>query len=367
MKKYALIIIFSPVLVFLLSSCNPKDPDLNENVIEITRDITNPTVWAGNKVYVIKKNDFYIEDSLYIEPGAIIKFPTGKDITISDAVGSRGVIIARGTAAEPIIFTSYRDDNHGGDTNGDGGSTIPEEGDWGPIEIKRSGSEFIHCKFIYGGYGLTQRGTLLITSQASVKVDFCSFIKCGGGLSGNFFVGALNASSASNQTQITNNIFYDNVLPLSIFAEINLNNTNKFSFGEKSNIFNGIYTTGNIGNNTTWQQTEVAFVMTGSTTNILPGKTLTLGNNVVIKFADPLAVLDLNGGINSLSNYDGDGVFYTSFKDDSLKGDTNGDGNNSSPASGDWKGIFIDDMTEKNTGFANWENILYNDPQASVK
>ncbi len=93
--------------------------------------------------------DYFIEASggLTIAPGTLFKCYGGSDFFI------RSRLTALGTANAPIIFTSFRDDRFGGDTNNDGASNgVP--GDWGGIIFEASsvagGSEIGYNELWFG-------------------------------------------------------------------------------------------------------------------------------------------------------------------------------------------------------------------------
>jgi hypothetical protein len=365
-KSFLLILIGIISLGLLFNSCDPTGPDPSDEVVEVNDNITTPTVWSGDKTYVINKSDFYVESDLTIEPGAIIKFSSStKGLNILNESTAKGKIIAIGSATKPIIFTSYKDDNYGGDTNGDAEASMPAKGDWQNIDLNgTTESEFVYCKFLYGGAGIYASPTLNLSSDAAARIENCTFAHNGGGQNGNFFVGALNAEGADNTTVIKNNTFFNNTIPLTINAEIDIDNSNSFSSGASSNTHNAIFVSKDIQKNTTWAETEVAFVITSENMNVTVGNTLSLGNDVVLKFMNN-GILNLSQGESSLANFDGAGVYYTSYKDDELKGDSNADGNNTAAASADWTGVFID--TWKSAGYAQWSNIRFNDPNPPVK
>jgi hypothetical protein len=126
-------------------------PVVGDNVVVITDDITAVTTWSGDSVYVIRAWDFYVMNTLTILPGTVIKFhPDGQYMMLSGS----GTVNAQGAPDSPIVFTSMKDDAHGGDNNGDGAATLPAPEDWDCVNLNgTNGSTFSHCQFYYGGNG----------------------------------------------------------------------------------------------------------------------------------------------------------------------------------------------------------------------
>ena len=64
---------------------------------------------------------------------------------------------------------------------------------------------------------------------------------------------------------------------------------------------------------------------------------------------------------DNLVNWDANGVYFTSYKDDEhpVDSDTNGDDDVTVPADGDWQGVY--NWGANPNYWEAWENILYDD------
>ncbi|MEZ5196826.1 MAG: LamG-like jellyroll fold domain-containing protein [Bacteroidales bacterium] len=105
---------------------------------------------------------YVIIGALTLNDGYIMDIPAGE--VIKGAIGGArfiiyGTINANGTEANPIIFTSLKDDSYGDDLNGDGNATSPAPSDWGGFTLNGQNDYdgigwFDHCKIRFGGYFL---------------------------------------------------------------------------------------------------------------------------------------------------------------------------------------------------------------------
>ena len=101
--------------------------------------------------------------------------------------------------------------------------------------------------------------------------------------------------------------------------------------------YSALYHTGTLTGNETWSGSFV-HIVTGEL--IVPGgKTLTINPGAVIKFDNAAGITVQDGGTLSAQGLVALPITFTSLKDDTVAGDTNGDGGMGKPAAGDWRSI----------------------------
>lgn len=319
------------------------NPGTGCNVIQVSGVISSPTTWTAGNVYMVS-GSLTIRSVLTIQPGVIVKL-SGNNVNGSFDVQSGGKVIANGTSANRIVFTSVYDDSYCGDSNGDGAATTPAKGDWNDIELDGgTNSSFTYCDFFYGG-GYNGYVVFIGVSSAAFTFDHCTFAHTKNTTSS---YAAFNGSSYMVDPGVsvfTNNVLYDNDMPIVLNSYYTLDPSNSFhnpANPAQGNKRNGIFLTHftNPANATvSWNVSEVPYVMP---TNFNGGGsggtgTVNIGNNVIVKFTSSSAGIAKG---NSRTVNIGAGAVLTSIKDDAHGGDTNGDGNASSPATGDWDGFW---------------------------
>ena len=280
--------------------------------------------------------------SLTIAPNTFFKGTSfHRDLNI------QGNLEIAGTEQKPVVFSSFADDERGGDSNNDGDADQPEGDDWGGIRFSPgSTGKITYAEFYYGG-GVTSG--MLEIHQAAVSVEHCVFMYSGQDgitisdieqssdvvISGSHFDGnksddidCQNASPTIHGCEFHGE---GNAVWLSGTSFPDFNNDlvapgDGVTVGGTTLVRSGV-----------WELAGVPYIIDGDVT-IPPGVELTLPAGAILKINSFHHNFEIQGKLSSIGT-EQQPITLTSDHDDSVGGDTNGDGDESRPEGDDWAGL----------------------------
>ena len=120
-------------------------------------------------------------DTLTMDADLVVKFLYQSSHSGNRYMHVNGILDLNSYAGHEVIFTSSRDDDHGGDTNGDdveGNEFAAGSSDWGYLRVANSDNDIHDMIFRYGGRRDSDRHVVLYVSGYSPVVRRNTFVDC---------------------------------------------------------------------------------------------------------------------------------------------------------------------------------------------
>ncbi|MEM1452449.1 MAG: right-handed parallel beta-helix repeat-containing protein [Planctomycetota bacterium] len=289
-------------------------------------DATTGPLTSGNVYHVTSSINVPPGATLTIQPNVVVKLSGTQQFSVN------GTLLVDGSGPDSIVFTDLRDDAFGGDSNGDGNASVPAPGGWGSIVLAASSSASDLRGLTVRYAGVTSAGLRLVGSSAALtdcRVDLSGTSGFEVGLSSRPTLTSCTASNCVGEA-------FDDVALQAVPGFSGLAATgNGF---DRIRVLSASTSSGTdltIGPGNLIDST--LYLATGM--NVLSGSSLTLQAGTVVKFA-----AGVNFGVGGTLTCQGTAaapIVLTDERDDTVGGDTNGDGAASTPAPGWWNGLLL--------------------------
>lgn len=290
--------------------------------------ITTANTFNGNGVVV-----FLLPFILFpgvtgsIGPGVIIKSNLGNQVDFGD------FLVCQGTPSAPVIFTSVADDAAGGDSLGDGPTSVAP-GQWQSVIFRTATDGSTFDNVVVRGTGSTNLFGALLLEEADLTISNITLDGAGGA----------GLDLFSNSRPTVTNLAMSNVsgpaidrCPWSAIPGF----TNITATGTGPKVIRA--TTATINNPLTIAKSNTvnqngAILWTQSISVSLSG-TLSLGAGLILKPAASTLTFNVSGVLAAVGTAQ-DPIIMTSAADDASGGDSTGDGATVG-APGQWRGVSL--------------------------